>query len=211
MKKYAVLPLLLVCCLLTAPAFADEVSEAKDVLKDSVDKILAVLEDPKYDDHSKADEQLKELREIVYDIFDFEELSMRAVGVHWKRFEPEQRKTFAQAFADLLEATYTDRIHSYSENNEVRFTGGRQGNPGKVEIQTVLVADNKQIPIYYRLTKKDSWKVYDVIIEGVSLVKNYRSQFQEYLADHDPNELIELVQKKAEEKRQSTKERVSQS
>ncbi len=170
-------------------------AEAMETLQESINSLLAILADPALKGPDKHPEQRRQLRQVISKIFDYQELSMRTVGQRWSSFSSAQQDAFAAAFADLLDAKYLDRIQGYS-NERVSYVGERASKQGNIEIQTMLSLNGKDIAIAYRMVKKDRWVVYDVIIEGVSLVQNYRSQFQDILVKGTPDELIGIIKSK---------------
>jgi phospholipid transport system substrate-binding protein len=133
---------------------------------------------------------------ISAELFDFTELSKRSLGQNWDKLNPDQQKEFINLFRSLLEETYADKIMSYTDekvvfNKEISLSGKT------VEVQTTIVTKTSEVPIHYRLIEKNgNWKVYDVVIEGVSLVSNYRTQFREILANKTPETLLETLRKK---------------
>jgi phospholipid transport system substrate-binding protein len=169
---------------------------ATDAVKGGVDKILTKLRDPDFKQKSK-DEQIEGIREIINDIFDWEELSKRTLGRNWKKFSPEQQKEFTDLFSTLLENVYADRLLAYSDEKVV-FEKETELKKGRVEVAShIRLADGKQVPLNYRMSQKSGdWRVYDVVIEGVSMVKNYRSQFKKLLTNKKPEDLIETLKKK---------------
>ncbi len=140
---------------------------------------------------------------VVYHIFDFGEFSSRTVGPRWKEFSAAQKKSFSNAFADLLLTTYLNKVDGYN-GEQVAYTG-EIANAAKtrVEVRTeITMKDGTRVPVAYRMMAKDnSWRVYDIIVENLSLVKNYRTQFQDILTSGTPDELIARVKAKAEEVR----------
>ena len=194
MNKCWILLLLLACILLPVQASAES---AEETLRSSIDKMLGVLKDDAKKGSEEYARQRKELRVIIDGIFDYQELSSRTVGLYWKRFSPEQKQQFVVAFTDLLGSKYLDTIQSYT-NERVEIVGQRESSSGNVEISTNIIAGGKSIPMAYRMTNSSGgWRVYDVVIEGVSLVKNYRSQFMEIMVNGKPEDLIEAVRKKS--------------
>lgn len=193
--KQVILALALLA-VLALPA-TGQAATAEETLKSTLDEMLSVLKQPADKGTPQYQKERKQLETIISGIFAFDELSARAVGLHWKRFSPEQKEQFIKAFSDLLGAKYLDRIQSY--NNERIILGDkRTSSRGNVEIQSVIVQSDKEIPIAYRMTETDEgWKVYDVVVEGVSLVKNYRSQFMELMVNGKPEDLIKAVRDKA--------------
>ena len=109
----------------------------------------------------------------------------------------EQQKEFVELFQQLLQNVYADRLLAYTDQKVV-FENERQLKKGQVEVQSSLVlSDGRKVPIYYRATKKSGeWKVYDLVIEGVSMVKNYRTQFREIIAKDSPDKLLEILRNK---------------
>jgi phospholipid transport system substrate-binding protein len=167
-----------------------------ETVKTGVDKVLATLTDPAFKAKSK-EQQLAQLTDAINTIFDFEELSKRTLGREWKKMTDAQQKEFVQLFRELLQGVYADRLLAYSDQ-KVIFDKENMLKKGTAEVQSYLqTADGKKIPLFYRLTDKSGdWKVYDVIIEGVSMVKNYRTQFREILAKDSPDKLLEILRNK---------------
>ncbi len=168
----------------------------KETIETGVNKLLATLSDPAF--KAKAiDEQVAQIGEVIDTIFDFKELSRRTLGREWKKMTAEQQKEFVQLFRKLLQGVYADRLLAYSDQ-KIIFDKETMLKKGRAEVQTYLqTSDGKKIPLFYRLTDKSgSWKVYDVIIEGVSMVKNYRTQFRQILAKDSPDKLLEILRDK---------------
>jgi phospholipid transport system substrate-binding protein len=167
-----------------------------ETVKTGVDKVLATLTDPAFKAKSK-EQQLAQLTDAINTIFDFEELSKRTLGREWKKMTDAQQKEFVQLFRELLQGVYADRLLAYSDQ-KVIFDKENMLKKGTAEVQSYLqTADGKKIPLFYRLTDKSGdWKVYDVIIEGVSMVKNYRTQFREILAKDSADKLLEILRNK---------------
>ena len=172
---------------------------ATDAVKGEVEKILTKLRDPVFKQQSK-DAQIAGIREIINEIFDWIELSKRTLGRNWRKFSPEQQKEFTDLFSRLLEGVYADRLLAYSDEKVV-FEKETELKKGRVEVAShIRLADGKQVPLNYRMIEKDGkWRVYDVVIEGVSMVKNYRSQFRKLLKNKKPEDLIETLKKKTQQ------------
>ena len=168
----------------------------KETVETGVDKVIAKLSEKGFKDQAK-DVQISQLSELINEIFDFEELSKRTLGREWKKMNAGQQKEFVQLFRKLLQNVYADRLLAYSDQ-KVIFDKEDMLKKGTAEVQSYLqTSDGKKIPLFYRLTDKSgSWKVYDVIIEGVSMVKNYRTQFREILAKDSPDKLLEILRSK---------------
>lgn len=170
----------------------------KETVQNGVDKVVATLSDPKFKEKTK-DAKIEMVSEIINEIFDFNELSRRTLGRGWKKMSSEQQTEFVDLFRKLLQGVYADRLLAYSDQ-KVIFDKEIMLKKGRAEVQSYLqTADGKKIPLFYRLTDKSgSWRVYDVIIEGVSMVKNYRTQFRDILAKNSPEKLIEILRDKVE-------------
>ncbi len=185
--------------LLSAPltAFA---GAPLDTVKANVNAVLDVLRDAKL--QGEGGKRIKEQRieAAAEKLFDFVELSKRTLGLNWNRLTPDQRKEFVQLFESVLKDAYVEKIMAYT-NEQVNFTKEAPLSEDTVEVQSVVVGKTGQIPIYYRVIKKgNDWKVYDVVIEGVSLIANYRSQFREILGNNPPETLLETLRKKVGKK-----------
>ncbi len=167
-----------------------------ETIETGVNKVIAKLSQPGFKDQAK-DVQISQLSDLISTIFDFEELSKRTMGREWKKMNDGQQKEFVQLFRELLQGVYADRLLAYSDQ-KVLFDKETMLKEGAAEVQSYLqTSDGKKIPLFYRLTDKSgSWRVYDVIIEGVSMVKNYRTQFREILAKDSPEKLLQILREK---------------
>lgn len=193
--------LMLACLFLQAPRLAAAESGARQALENSVSFILSTLKNPAYANPATRGPLRQDIEKEVKKIFDFTEFSSRTVGPRWKTFPPEEKKAFSAAFADLLFNTYLNKIKGYNGEQAV-YTGEAVSPDGKLaEIRTnITLAGGRKIPVSYRMLLKDgSWRVYDVIIENLSLVKNYRSQFQDILNTASPAQLIDKIESRAKE------------
>jgi len=168
----------------------------KETVEDGVNKILKMLGDPAFKAQSK-DQQIATLGDEIDNVFDFMELSRRTLGKSWKKMNAEQQTEFVKLFKELLQGVYADRLLAYSDQ-KVIFDKEIMLKKGRAEVQSYLqTSDGTKVPLFYRLTdKKGSWKVYDVIIEGVSMVKNYRTQFREIISKDSPDKLLEVLRDK---------------
>ena len=169
---------------------------ATDTVKGQIDKMLARMGSPEFKALDR-DTQVKEIRGIVNEVFDWKELSRRTLGRDWKKFSPDQQKEFVTLFGELLEGIYADRILAYTSET-IKFGKETELKKGRVEVESYIVTkDNKKIPLFYRLTNKSGqWRVYDVVIEGISMVKNYRGQFREILSKKKPEDLLQTLRDK---------------
>jgi len=203
MKRYGWIGLVVMLLLSFGPSVL--AAEPADVLKAPMDEALALLRDPQYkvDDPEKKAVQREKFWSLVAPVFDFDELSKRTLARNWKKLNDAQQAEFAQVFSELLGNIYVDRIQGGYSDETIEFSDQilHDSRPLAV-VKTFIVSARNRIPVDYSLIQKeDSWRVYDVKVEGVSLVKNYRSQFKEILSKESPAELIErLKQKVAEQK-----------
>jgi len=193
MNKCLVIMTLILSLILPVSAFAGVPLET---VKGHADKVLDVLRDPSLKPDSAKKAKKDKIRVIAEKMFDFTELSKRTLAQNWSKLSPEQQKEFVELYTSLLENTYTNKIMSYSDE-KILFTKEVPLTEKTVEVQSTVLRKTGEIPIFYRVTMKDdSWKVYDIVIEGVSLVNNYRSQFREILSNNPPESMLETLRKK---------------
>jgi len=166
-----------------------------DQLRGRVDRVLRVLEDPQLKPETRAVERRASIRAIVAEIFDFRELSQRALGPHWQGRTPSERDEFIQLFANLLERSYIDKIELYSGAERIQYTGEMLDGDQVATVRTRIVTkQGTEIPVDYRMRRiGDRWLVYDVAIEGVSLVANYRAQFNRIIQRSSYKGLVEQL------------------
>lgn len=195
MKRQPVIILLIL--LLALPVSASTQTDgALDFVRTSVDKVLTILRDPAYKVESTREVQRQKLRTLVEILFDYDEISRRALGRNRKAFTPEQMDEFSDLFTRLLEKTYLNKIQKYSDE-KVIYGKATMLSESKAEVKTNVVTASKQIPINYRVVfQHEEWRGYDVIIEGVSLVRNYRSQFNKILQKKTPEDLLQQLRDK---------------
>ena len=193
MKRHFVWLSILMFLLSTLPAYA---GAPLDTVQTNVNKVLDVLRDPKLKGESAKGIKKEKLEAVYEQMFDEVELSMRTMGGNWTKLNPAQQKEFIQLYRQILEKAYIDKILSYTDEKIV-FSKENMLSKNQAEVQTKVITSSKEIPIFYRVILKDgTWKVYDVVIENVSLVQNYRSQFNSILAKNTPDQLLETLRKK---------------
>ncbi len=193
MKKIFMSMAFIVCLIYAVPAFA---GVPLDTVKGYSDQVLDVLRDPALKTEAAKKTKKDKLRAIAEKMFDFTELSKRTLTINWKKFSPDQQKEFINLYTTLLGDAYSDKILEYS-NEKITFTKEVPLTSKTVEVQSAVLRKSEAIPVYYRVILKDGqWRVYDVIIEGVSLINNYRTQFKDILANNPPETLIETLRKK---------------
>ena len=187
-------------------SYATPADDAREALKVHIDEVMNFLKDPAFSEPATREEIINKINDEILQIFDFTEFASRTVGKKWLEFSEQQKENFIDAFAELLRATYIEKLDKY-DGQSVSYTGGRTSKDGtKVEIQTSIYSEGKDIPVFYQMLKKDEWIVYDVRIEGMSLVENYRSQFAEIFQHGSTiDELIAQVRKLAENMRKENR------
>ncbi len=171
---------------------------ALNFVKTAVNSVLTILQDPKYKGKSASKEQRRRLRVLAEKLIDFKEVSKRALGRNRRKFTPQQMKEFYDLFPRLLERTYLDKIQSYN-NEKIVYTYDKaiMLSKNKAVVKTVVTVGPQKTPIDYRLIFRDNrWVGYDVLVEGVSLIKNYRDQFNIFLQNNSPADLLKLLRNK---------------
>lgn len=165
----------------------------RETIQTQVNRVLDVLKNTA---EAKAVKE-KKILSIVDEFFDYPELSRRTLATHWKAFSPEQQKEFTTLFGKLLANVYMDRIMQYT-NEKVIFGKETKLSENTVEVQSEIITQSRSVPLNYRVisNNKGEWKVYDVVVEGVSLVMNYRTQFRDILANKPPENLLKTLREK---------------
>jgi phospholipid transport system substrate-binding protein len=160
-----------------------------------IEKALDILQNPAY----KGEEQRQMVKRIVDPYFDYREMAKRSLGPVWGQLNAGQRNEFVRLFAELLEASYSDKIQKYAQRVRIDYTSEILTGD-YAEVRTMVIRPNDRIPLNYRLLQEDDgWKVYDVVIEGVSLVSNYRTQFRRIIHQSSYAELVRRLQTKVTE------------
>jgi phospholipid transport system substrate-binding protein len=182
--------------MLAGPAEAGVPTEQ---LKTATDRVLKVLQDAELKQPAKREERRKQIRAIADQIFDWQETGKRALARHWQGRSPSEREEFSALFSDLIERSYISKIEQYS-GERVEYVGETiDGDQATVRTK-LITKSNTEIPIDYRMQKEgDRWRAYDVVIEGVSLVSNYRTQFNRIIQQSGYSELVNRMKTKQEE------------
>ncbi|MBI4638053.1 MAG: ABC transporter substrate-binding protein [Candidatus Rokubacteria bacterium] len=175
-----------------------------DQLKSQIDRVLKVVEDPELKKDSRGKERRAAVRKIANDIFDFAETAKRSLGRHWVSRTPAEREEFVRLFTDLLERSYVSRIEVYGGEHISYVSESIDGDQATVRTK-IVTKQETEVPIEYRLLRRsERWLVYDVVIEGVSLVSNYRTQFNKIVQTASYQELVKKMKTKQEEFLQRT-------
>ena len=186
--------LVLAVVVATAPAIAGEATEA---MRGTIDEVLRILANQSLKQPAKANERRQLLEKVVGERFDYEEMSRRSLGTSWANLSEKDRQEFVSLFQTLLVNTYADKIESYTGDG-VQYINERTEKE-YAEVRTKVLTGKTEIPLDYRLLHKGSgWRVYDVVVDGVSLVNNYRGQFSKILRNGSYADLVDQLRKKSE-------------
>lgn len=179
-------------CLATAARADDPLK----ILETRVDRIVKILGDKSLEEGVKV----KKLEQAADETFDYVYLSKMTLGRNWLRLDDSQRSEFVDLYRLLLEKNYMGQLLKYTDEKVV-FDRQTMLSDTKAEVESSVVSSDKKVPITYRLIRKDSdWKVYDLVIEGISLVSNYRTQFNDILSRRTPADMLSILRKKVTDK-----------
>ncbi|MGD9056258.1 MAG: ABC transporter substrate-binding protein [Desulfobacterales bacterium] len=194
-KTYIALGIILLAISIMLP-FEVLAAGAKDTIEAQINKMLTKMQSPEFKAMDRS-AKIGEISIIINEVFDWQELSRRTLGREWKKFTPDQQKEFVSLFEKLLQDIYADRVLAYT-SEKIEFGKETELKKGRVEVESYIITkDGTKVPLFYRLTNKSGqWRVYDVIIEGVSMVKNYRGQFREILSNKTPEDLLQTLRDK---------------
>lgn len=188
--------------LATIPAADGAGPGPTEQLRGAIDQILQILEDPALKGSVRAADRHRAVRQITDEIFDFEETARRAMAQHWRSLAPAQRREFVETFSDLIERAYMSKIELYS-GEKIQYPGERVEGDVATVATRILTKKGAEVPIDYRMLKRgERWRVYDVSIEGVSLVASYRTQFNNVIRTSSYDELLRKMRSRVEEMRQ---------
>jgi phospholipid transport system substrate-binding protein len=195
-RPFLIIPLLLNLILLfSTPVLG---GAPTDQIKETTDKILAILTDPALGAPEMLDEKKRKIRKAVDERFDWTAFSRGALGRHWQKMTDEEKRTFVPLFGQMLEQTYMSRVGEYSGEG-VSYEGEEVDGTYSVVSVRIISDKHREISVKYRLwNKHDDWYIYDISVEGVSLVNNYRSQFNNILMKSSPSELIKKLEERVE-------------
>ena len=168
-----------------------------DVIGRAVGRAMRILSDATFMSKDKKKERVNRLREIVDPLFDFEEMAKRVLGLHWGSRTPTEQRDFVALFRRFLEKIYADRSDSYDGEKIIVSREAVDKHYAQVDSK-VINRQGEEFSVVYRLRQTDGeWKVYDIVVEGISIVKNYRSQFHRVITKSSYEELIKRIKEKA--------------
>ncbi len=170
-----------------------------DQLRTQIDRVVKTLDDPELKKPSRARERRLAVRRVADDIFDFTETAKRSLARHWAHRTPAERAEFVRLFSDLLERSYFTKIEVFN-GEKIQYLGEVVDGDQALVKTKLITRQGSEIPVDYRMSKKsDRWLVYDVLIEGVSLIGNYRSQFNKIIQTSSYQELVRRMKTKQEQ------------
>jgi len=176
-----------------------EAGPALEQLRTQIDRVLKVLENPDMKKEHNNTARRAAVRKVADDIFDFEETAKRSLARHWQPRSQPEREEFVRLFADLLERSYISKIELYGGEKIAYVSDQTDGDTALVKTK-IITKGGTEVPVEYRMAKRgERWLVYDVIIEGVSLVANYRSQFNKIIQTSSYAELVKKMKVKQDE------------
>ena len=195
--KNTFLSSLLFVLVLVCGSEAASAAAPTEAIRAAVNQGVEILKNAKLDNPTQRAQVIDRLRQIVYPLFDFNEMAMRSMGTNWRRLNPEQRKEFVSTFTALLEKTYADQIDVY-KGQQVTYKGEKlDGDYAEVDSR-IIDNGGKTYSVVYKLHNVDSkWRIYDVVAENISLVNNYRSQFERVLGKSSVEELLKTMKERA--------------
>ena len=166
-----------------------------DVLQRNINRGIAILKDPQYLDVNKKTAQLEELCQAAWQLFDFREISKRVLAYRWRSFSPTQRLQFIDVFTEFLCKYYLTRLQERYGDEKVIYLGQKLINDSRASVKVNVLWRGLEVPVEVRmLNRSGTWKVYDIVIFGISGVQNYRAQFQELLLRVSPSQVITLIE-----------------
>ena len=166
-----------------------------EAMKSTVRHALEVLRDPELKKPERGDERVTRLKKIADSRFDYGEMAKRSLGAQWSKLEERKQHEFVDLFTEFLTSTYMDKIQDYG-GEDVKFLNERIENQ-YAEVKSLMVGKKTEIPLDYRLLLKDGeWKAYDVVVDGISLVRNYREQFTTILRSSSYDKLARMLREK---------------
>jgi phospholipid transport system substrate-binding protein len=192
---------LLIALLIAAATLATSQARAglpTDQIKATVDKAVTVLKDPRLKPAAKQTERREQLKQVLFGRFNFTEMAKRSLGPNWTRRTPQEQEEFVRLFTEVLERAYADIIETYSEEKIVYLTEKVDGSYADVNSK-VITGKGEEYSINYRVQLiGNEWKVYDVVAENISLVNNYRSQFNRVISKSSYEDLVRRLKDKNE-------------
>ena len=202
-RGYGVLRLFLMALVVSfvylGPVVAVESGSPTEAIKKTIDQVLVILGDEQFKKPGRSEDRIVALKKIIGERFDYEEMGKRTLGLEWKKLDRAQQNEFVALFQKFLLNTYAGNVDSYSGEKVEYIKERRKGE--FAEVQTKVISKKLEIPIAYRLLKKsNNWWIYDFVIDGISLVKNFRGQFNRIMKAKGFSGLLDKLRIKIEKK-----------
>jgi len=171
---------------------------ATEAIKGTINEVIRILSDQGLKKSERAQERRKVLEKVVGDRFNYEEMAKRTLAAHWQKLDEKERAEFVNLFMKLLTNSYADKVEGYS-GEQIHYLNERlEGD--YAEVRTKAISGKAEIPLDYRLLSKGgNWRVYDVVIDGVSLVSNYRGQFAKIIRTSGYDDLVKQLREKSDQ------------
>ncbi len=172
-----------------------------EVIRSGVSQAIAVLQDPAYQGMDRRQERIAKVREVVLPLFDTREIAKRTLGVYWRDRTEEEREEFVALFTQLVEKMYSSTLDRYTAGVEFYYDQERiDGNFADVATRIFDPVQNKTFSVVYKLHQVgERWLIYDIVAENVSMVRNYRNQFNRILSKSSYEDLVQTIQNKIKE------------
>jgi phospholipid transport system substrate-binding protein len=197
-KRFIMVPLFL--CISLVIAGSSMAGGPTEDVRDTTDKLIAIVSDPAMKTSDMASERARRIRAAVDERFDWGEMSKRTLARHWKKRSDREKEEFIDLFGKLLERTYLDKVEGYS-GEKVLYVGEKVDGKYGIVLVKIVTKKDTEILVKYKLKNKGSgWLVYDISIQGVSLVNNYRKQFKSIMTRSSYEDLVKKLKKKVERK-----------
>lgn len=189
---------------LVGGASAEPGGAATEAVRTTINEVIRILKDVELKKAGRAEERRRLLEQVIGDRFNYDEMARRALGAQWNKLSDKERQEFVDQFKRLLSSSYADKIEGYS-GEQVHYLNERL-EADYAEVRTKVASDKTEIPLDYRLLNKSgNWRVYDVVVDGVSLVNNYRSQFTKIIRESSYADLLEKLREKSQKKSEQPK------
>jgi phospholipid transport system substrate-binding protein len=185
--------------LLVGGASAEPGGAATEAVRSTINEVIRILKDMELKKPGRGEERRLLLEKVIGDRFNYDEMARRSLGAQWNKLSDKERQEFVDLFKGLLSGSYVDKIEGYS-GEQVHYLNERL-EAEYAEVRTKVASDKTEIPLDYRLLNKSGdWRVYDVVVDGVSLVNNYRSQFTKIIRESSYADLLEKLREKSKKK-----------
>lgn len=195
---------IVICCLcIFGITPLSQAANPLETLKGPIEEVLRLLNEPLYHDATLKQEQRDKIWQTIQTVFNFKEVSKRTLARNWKKFSPKEQNEFVDVFSEFLGNIYVDKIQGEFHNEKIAYLNQKIVKKTRAMVRTNILRESLEIPVDYKMKLfGGEWKIYDVNIEGVSLVKNYRIQFKKILLKNSHQHLIEQIQKKLKKQKE---------